>query len=136
MTKPIDLLPHRWPLLLLDRVSHVRPGENLRGYLRIKPDDPWYADEFPCYLVLESWLQAAGVLARWGGADPDAALLVGRLHDIRLIRPAFAGETVVHRVDIVKAAAGAAICAGVSTVAGEPILEIGQVVVSLRGGAR
>ncbi|MGY4101877.1 3-hydroxyacyl-ACP dehydratase FabZ family protein [Nocardia sp. R16R-3T] len=131
-----ELIPHRRPVLLLDRVSDVNPGDNLRGFVTIDADAPWYADCFPSYLILESWLQAAAALARWDEGRSDSAVLVGRLRNIRFIRPAFAGETVEHRVDIVKAIAGAAICTGVSTVAGEPILEIGQVVVSVDRGSR
>ncbi|MCM6773179.1 hypothetical protein NDR87_03980 [Nocardia sp. CDC159] len=123
-------------MLLVDRVADVYPGRRLTGYVTIRPEMPWYDQGFPPYLVLESWLQSAAALACWGDRRPERSVLVGRLREIGFVRPARAGETVEHRVEIVKAAGGAAICSGTSTVAGTPILRIGQVTVSLNGGQR
>ncbi|MBF4999580.1 hypothetical protein IRT45_20760 [Nocardia sp. BSTN01] len=131
-----SVLPHRWPVLLLDRVADVEPGVSLSGFLTIRADQPWYADHFPPYLVLESWLQAAAVLGRWKVPHHDIPVLVGRVRGVRFLRRAFTEETVHHRVRIVKTAAGLSICSGISTIAESAVLEVDQVTVSFGGGIR
>jgi 3-hydroxyacyl-[acyl-carrier-protein] dehydratase len=124
------LLPHRPPMLLLDRVDNVEPGRCLTGQLTVRADRPWCADGLPPYLVLESWLQSAAVLVGWGRSEGDPIVLVGGLRDVLLGRTASAGEIVTHRVDMVKSAAGVAMCAGTASAGAQSILRVGQVTIS------
>jgi len=63
------MLPHRYPFLLLDRVTDIKEGESIDAYLNISitnqvfeghfPDHPIY----PGVLIIEGMAQAGGVLA-------------------------------------------------------------------------
>jgi 3-hydroxyacyl-[acyl-carrier-protein] dehydratase len=63
------LLPHRYPFLLVDRVTAITPGEKLTGYKNVTVNEPFFNGHFPGHpvmpgvLILEALAQAAGILA-------------------------------------------------------------------------
>ncbi|HKT01673.1 MAG TPA: beta-hydroxyacyl-ACP dehydratase [Rugosimonospora sp.] len=122
MTDLSGVLPHRPPMLLLDAVVDVHPGRGLTGVLAVPPG----GGEVPPYLLLESWLQAAAVLLGLDGAGAGRLPLVGAVRDVRFGRAALPGETVAHRVELVRAVHATAICTGSSAVGGQPVLRVGQ----------
>jgi 3-hydroxyacyl-[acyl-carrier-protein] dehydratase len=77
MTKPVsidiakilEILPHRYPLVLVDRVTDMRPGEWIRGHKMVSCNEPWCAGHFPGQpilpgvLILEALAQIGGILA-------------------------------------------------------------------------
>ena len=117
------LLPHRPPMLLLDEVREIQPGRRLVGVMTVR------ADGLAPYLVLESWLQSAAVLVGLGGRQAGSVPLVGALRGVAFGRAALAGETVEHRVEIVKLVGRTAICTGAATAGTEPIVQVGHATV-------
>lgn len=65
----LRVLPHKWPFLLVDRVTEVVPGEVVRGHKCVAMNEPWFLGHFPDnpimpgVLVIESFAQIGGVLA-------------------------------------------------------------------------
>ncbi len=65
----LQILPHKWPFLLVDRVTEVIPGEVVRGHKCVTISEPWFPGHFPQHpvmpgvLVLESLAQIGGILA-------------------------------------------------------------------------
>jgi 3-hydroxyacyl-[acyl-carrier-protein] dehydratase len=129
------LLPHREPMLLVDQVRDVQPGSHLTGLMTVRADQPWYADGIPPYLVLESWLQSAAALVVLGGGRAGCVTLVGALRSVHFGRAALDGETVEHRVQMVKSVGDTAICAGTGVVGTEPILRVGHATIVVRKDA-
>ncbi|MBC7325795.1 MAG: 3-hydroxyacyl-ACP dehydratase FabZ [Moorella sp. (in: Bacteria)] len=41
------LLPHRWPFLLLDRVTELEPGRRATGLKNVTINEPYFAGHFP-----------------------------------------------------------------------------------------
>ena len=72
---PIDvravmaLLPHRFPMLLVDRVIDLIPGQSATGIKAVTINEPFFAGHFPArpimpgVLIVEALAQTAGVLA-------------------------------------------------------------------------
>lgn len=64
-----NLLPHRYPFLLVDRVIECQPGERLVGIKNVTVNEPFFQGHFPVkpvmpgVLVLEATAQACGLLA-------------------------------------------------------------------------
>jgi 3-hydroxyacyl-[acyl-carrier-protein] dehydratase len=62
------LIPHRYPMLLIDRLTGVRPGEGAVGWKAVTINEPFFAGHFPNYavmpgvLIVEAMAQAAGAL--------------------------------------------------------------------------
>lgn len=64
-----SLLPHRYPILLVDRVLEIIPGESLTAIKNITVNEPQFNGHFPgnpvmpgVYMI-EALAQAAGILA-------------------------------------------------------------------------
>ncbi len=64
-----DYLPHRYPFLLLDRVTELTVGESIKGYKNITINENLFNGHFPGQpifpgvLILEAMAQLSGVLA-------------------------------------------------------------------------
>ena len=63
------ILPHRYPFLLVDRVTDLTPGESLVGYKNVSISEPVFEGHFPGHpiypgvMILEGMAQAGGILA-------------------------------------------------------------------------
>ncbi|HYJ30637.1 MAG TPA: 3-hydroxyacyl-ACP dehydratase FabZ [Allosphingosinicella sp.] len=72
---PLDIrrvmaaLPHRYPMLLVDRVEELVPGERISAIKAVTINEPFFQGHFPGrpimpgVLIVEALAQAAGVLA-------------------------------------------------------------------------
>lgn len=62
-------LPHRYPFLLIDRVTEYVAGEYLIGYKNVTVNEPFFTGHFPQkpimpgVLIIEALAQATGLLA-------------------------------------------------------------------------
>ncbi|HFQ60674.1 MAG TPA: 3-hydroxyacyl-ACP dehydratase FabZ [Epsilonproteobacteria bacterium] len=63
------ILPHRYPFLLVDRITDLRQGEFIEGYKNISISEPVFQGHFPDHpiypgvMIIEGMAQAGGVLA-------------------------------------------------------------------------
>jgi 3-hydroxyacyl-[acyl-carrier-protein] dehydratase len=89
-------LPHRYPMLLIDRILALEPGERIVGLKNVSMGEPFFVGHFPGHpimpavLVVEAMAQVGAVLVSF---RPDAAgyithlLSVERVRFRRLVRP-------------------------------------------------
>jgi len=63
------ILPHRYPFLLVDRITELTPGEYVEGLKNISISEPVFQGHFPDHpiypgvMIIEGMAQAGGVLA-------------------------------------------------------------------------
>ena len=63
-----EYLPHRYPFLLVDRVTELNLGESIIAYKNVTINEPFFNGHFPDHpvmpgvLVIEAMAQAAGIL--------------------------------------------------------------------------
>jgi len=63
------ILPHRYPFLLVDKVTEMNEGENVIAYKNISISEPVFQGHFPGHpiypgvMILEGMAQAGGILA-------------------------------------------------------------------------
>ncbi|MDR1032107.1 MAG: 3-hydroxyacyl-ACP dehydratase FabZ [Holosporales bacterium] len=75
-------LPHRYPMLLVDRVEDLVPGESAVGIKCVSCNEPFFEGHFPSkpimpgVLIIESMAQTAGVLVmNTAGMNSDGKLV-------------------------------------------------------------
>jgi 3-hydroxyacyl-[acyl-carrier-protein] dehydratase len=73
----MEYLPHRYPMLMIDRVTALAPGKSIRGLKNVTMNEPFFPGHFPDYpvmpavFVIEALAQIASILAwRTVGAKP------------------------------------------------------------------
>ena len=78
----LQILPHRWPFVMVDRVTEVVPHELIRGHKCVSFNEPWFLGHFPRnpimpgVLVIEALAQIGGILAYASEPfDEEASLL-------------------------------------------------------------
>jgi 3-hydroxyacyl-[acyl-carrier-protein] dehydratase len=63
------ILPHRYPFLLVDRITELKEGEYIEGYKNVSISEPVFQGHFPDHpiypgvMIIEGMAQAGGVLA-------------------------------------------------------------------------
>ena len=63
-----EYLPHRYPFLLVDRVTELNLGDSIVAYKNVTVNEPFFNGHFPDHpvmpgvLVIEAMAQAAGIL--------------------------------------------------------------------------
>jgi|TARA_B110000967_G_C18640203_1_gene438118 3-hydroxyacyl-[acyl-carrier-protein] dehydratase len=63
-----EYLPHRYPFLLVDRVTELNLGESIVAYKNVTINEPYFNGHFPDHpvmpgvLIIEAMAQAAGIL--------------------------------------------------------------------------
>ncbi|GAA1866363.1 hypothetical protein [Myceligenerans crystallogenes] len=139
--RPEEILPHRPPMLLLDRVESVEPGAAVTATYTVTagaggatPDGA--AGAMPWPLVVESWAQAAAMLTTWHEPTPDvrtgSVLLFGGAREVTFGAPAPAGTTLTHEVTLVADSGGAAVLSGSSRAGDREVLRVGQLTIGRR----
>ncbi len=71
------ILPHRYPMLLVDRITDLEKGTSIEGYKNISISDQVFQGHFPGHpiypgvMILEGMAQAGGILAFKSLEDAD-----------------------------------------------------------------
>jgi len=64
-----EIIPHRYPFLLVDRITDIVKNESLIGYKNVSISEPVFQGHFPGHpiypgvMILEGMAQAGGILA-------------------------------------------------------------------------
>jgi 3-hydroxyacyl-[acyl-carrier-protein] dehydratase len=76
----MQILPHRYPFLLVDRIESLKEGEEIVGIKNVSVNEPFFVGHFPGnpimpgVLIIEAMAQVGGVLAfhsspkEWAGS--------------------------------------------------------------------
>jgi 3-hydroxyacyl-[acyl-carrier-protein] dehydratase len=108
-------LPHRYPFLLIDRVTEFNAGKSLVGYKNVTYNEPFFQGHFPerpimpGVLILEAMAQATGLLAFKTverGAKRDSLYFLVGMDKARFKRPVEPGDQLVLRADLLRAKRG------------------------------
>ena len=106
------LLPHRYPFLLVDRVTELEPKKKLVAYKNVTANEEFFNGHFPGHpvmpgvMILEALAQACALLAYKSGSDDfDAQKMVIYLMAIdnaKFRRPVVPGDRLTLTASVVK----------------------------------
>ena len=111
----LDLLPHRYPFILVDRVLELTPGKTIVALKNVTINEPFFAGHFPGrpvmpgVLIIEAMAQAAGLLSF---KTPELKLTRGSIFyfagidHARFKRPVQPGDQLQLEAEILKVVRG------------------------------
>ncbi|TDE43678.1 3-hydroxyacyl-ACP dehydratase FabZ [Nonomuraea mesophila] len=126
------LLPHRWPMLMLDAAREVVPGVSAVGVKNVTADEPWCAGHFPGKVVLPGVLAVEAMCqlalltcaveraGRGEGAGVDGYLT--SLRNVRFRKMIVPGDQLILRVEHIAGANGVSEFRGEGKVAGDVVV--------------
>ena len=137
MTDPLqiqeimELLPHRYPFILVDRIIELVVGERIVALKNVTINEPFFQGHFPGrpimpgVLIVEAMAQAGGVLAyrsRAAGSQ-GAPIYFMAIDKVRFRKPVVPGDQLVFEVKLLKQRAKVVKMAGVAKVDGVRVAE-------------
>ncbi len=108
-------LPHRYPILLVDRVTSIEKGQRIVAIKNVSINEPFFQGHFPHrpvmpgVLILEAMAQSAALLSfATQGVTPDdkTVYYFAGIDGARFKRPVEPGDQLVMEVSIERAKAG------------------------------
>jgi 3-hydroxyacyl-[acyl-carrier-protein] dehydratase len=136
-------LPHRYPMLLVDRVTSFIPATSIRGFKNVTMNEPFFQGHFPEFpvmpgvLVIEALAQLASILAwRTAGRMPgDGTLLFfAGIDGARFRRRVLPGDRLMLESDLIRQVRGVGKHAVRALVDGEVVAEA-ELMAALRNPA-
>jgi len=96
----MQILPHRYPFLLVDRIESLKEGEEIVGIKNVSINEPFFVGHFPGnpimpgVLIIEAMAQVGGVLAFHSSPKEWAGSLVYfmGLDKVRFRKPVVPGD--------------------------------------------
>ncbi len=107
----LEFLPHRYPMLLIDRVLECEPGKRLRALKNVTINEPFFGGHFPGrpvmpgVLILEVMAQATGLLALQSLDDlpkKDSMYYFVGVDQARFRKPVLPGDQLFEEVDLIR----------------------------------
>jgi 3-hydroxyacyl-[acyl-carrier-protein] dehydratase len=101
-----DLIPHRYPFLLVDRIEELEPGIRAVGIKNVTQNEPFFQGHFPDYpvmpgvLVVEAMAQVGAVGVMAGGEHRDKLALFAGIDGVRFRRQVLPGDVLRMEVTI------------------------------------
>jgi len=125
-------LPHRYPILLVDRVLEIESGVRIKALKNVSINEPYFLGHFPHrpvmpgVLMLEALAQAAALLSfESAGKEPDdnSVYYFAGIDGARFKRPVEPGDQLLLEVTLTRAKAGIYKFAARASVDGELAVE-------------
>jgi 3-hydroxyacyl-[acyl-carrier-protein] dehydratase len=126
----LRLLPHRYPLLLIDRIKECDPGKRVVALKNVSVNEPHFQGHFPGrpimpgVLILEAMAQAAGVLVFTAETPSEGSVYyyVG-IDNARFKKPVVPGDQLELEVTLERMLRGIGKFQCVARVGGETVAE-------------
>lgn len=124
----LERLPHRYPILLVDRVLEVDPGKRIKALKNVSINEPYFVGHFPHrpvmpgVLMMEALAQAAALLTFADDnlqKNKNAVIYFVGIDGARFKRPVEPGDQLILEVETERVRAGIHKFKARATVAGE-----------------
>ena len=102
-----ELIPHRYPFLLIDGIQTLTPNESATGIKNVSVNEPFFEGHFPDrpvmpgVLIIESMAQTAGclVVASLGKESEGKLVYFMTIENARFRKPVVPGDRLVINVE-------------------------------------
>lgn len=98
--KIMQLIPHRYPLLLVDKVLEYVPDESIVALKNVTLNEPHFTGHFPAHpvmpgvMIVEAMAQASGILTQLSrdGASDDAMFYLVKVNNAKFSQVVVPGD--------------------------------------------
>ncbi len=126
----MKLLPHRYPLLLVDRVLEMEPGKRIVGLKNVSVNEQFFQGHFPGapvmpgVLIIESMAQCGALMFLSQLDDRDRKLFYfGAVNKARFRKPVMPGDQLIIECVVLQKRASTVRIKGVAKVDGVVVCE-------------
>jgi beta-hydroxyacyl-ACP dehydratase FabZ len=130
ITEIMKLLPHRYPMLLVDRILELEPGKRIVGLKNVSANEQFFQGHFPGapvmpgVLIIEAMAQTGAVLFLRDLPDREKKLfLFGGVDKARFRKPVMPGDQLTMEIEVLQKRASTVKLRGVARVGTEMAAE-------------
>ena len=103
-----EILPHRYPFLLVDRILELDPGKRAVGLKNVTANEPFFQGHFPLHpvmpgvLIIEAMAQVGGVMILSIEENRGKLAYLGTINDAKFRRPVVPGDALEMEVVLLR----------------------------------
>ena len=137
VTDILQILPHRYPMLLVDRVLEIEPGQRIVGLKNVSANEPFFAGHFPGrpvmpgVLIVEALAQCGGLLLMAGlDRSEEKVIYFLAVDGVKFRRPVVPGDQLRLELELLQGRGRRGRLKGVARVDGKVVAEatiLGQI---------
>jgi len=116
----LKLLPHRYPFVMVDRITRIDPGNEIVGLKNVTINEPFFQGHFPeqpvmpGVMILEGMAQVGGVLGFQSKPEMigEKLLYFAGINNARFRKPVVPGDQVIFKLKLLKMKRGIMVMEG------------------------
>ena len=110
ITEILNILPHRYPFVLVDRILELEEGVSIKGLKNVTINEPFFPGHFPSepvmpgVLIMEGMAQVGAILAYLTDKDKIGTSLVyfAGMDGVRFRRKVVPGDQIIYQPNVLK----------------------------------
>lgn len=103
-----EILPHRYPMLLIDRITELEPLKYAKGYKNVTHNDPFFEGHFPNrpimpgVLILEAMAQVGGIALMYPEEHRSKLAVFGGMDKVKFRKQVVPGDQLMMQAEILR----------------------------------
>ncbi|MDT2597492.1 3-hydroxyacyl-ACP dehydratase FabZ [Enterococcus dongliensis] len=124
-----EIIPHRYPMLLIDRVEELDAGKSIKAKKNVSVNEPFFQGHFPHepvmpgVLIVEAMAQAGAVALLSMDEFKGKTAYFGGIDKAKFRKKVVPGDTLILEVELTKVRSSAGCGKGIAYVDGKKVAE-------------
>ena len=103
-----NILPQRYPFLMIDRVLKITPGEYCKSFKNVSGNEEMFSGHFPNHavmpavMIIECFAQTAGFVVNSHIEEPLEFVFLGGVNNAKFRKPVVPGDQLIIEVTLKK----------------------------------
>lgn len=104
----MNIIPHRYPFLLVDKIIDLKPGEAITGIKNVTINEPFFQGHFPGHpimpgvLIVEGMAQTGGIILLRQMDDPgEWVAYFASIDNVKFRKPVLPGDTLRYELRVI-----------------------------------
>jgi 3-hydroxyacyl-[acyl-carrier-protein] dehydratase len=104
----MEYLPHRYPMLLVDRILELEPMKRCVGLKNVTMNEAHFQGHYPGFpimpgvLIIEAMAQAGACMIVCDEANKGYIPLIGAIDDVKFRRPVVPGDQLISHTELLR----------------------------------